>query len=69
MKVIDFPANTSPVDLAENLAEYARDGNVKWCVMVIVEPDDAMRFEWSRLPSNLAAIGAVELLKRHLMDQ
>lgn len=69
MELVKFPANTTPEDLADNFAEYAHDGNVKWVVMVICEPGDNLRFEWSRLPSNLAAIGAVEFLKRKLMDQ
>lgn len=69
MEIVKFPANTTPTDLAENLAEYAREGNVKWMVMVIVAPDESLRFEWSVLPSNLAAIGAVEFLKQHLMNQ
>lgn len=69
MELVKFPANTTPEDLADNFAEYTRAGNVKWVVMVICEPDDMLRFEWSRLPSNLAAIGAVEFLKRELMDQ
>ncbi|KWN78996.1 hypothetical protein WM24_28445 [Burkholderia ubonensis] len=69
MKIIDFPKDVSAEQLAENFLEYARDGNVKWAVMVIVEQDDSLRFEWSRLPSNLAAIGAVEFLKHRLMEE
>jgi hypothetical protein len=68
-EIVAFPRNTSPVDLAEGLLEYAKGGNVKWAVMVICEPNDLLRFEWSRLPSNLAAVGAIEFLKRHLMEQ
>lgn len=69
MNVVDFPKDASAEQLAENFLEYVRDGNVKWAVMVIMEPDDTLRFEWSRLPSNLAAIGAVEFLKRRLMEE
>lgn len=69
MELVEFPRNTSPGDLADSFKEYADAGSVKWAVMVICENDDLLRFEWSLLPSNLAAIGAVELLKQHLMDQ
>jgi hypothetical protein len=69
VELVKFPANTTPEDLADNFAEYAHDGNVKWCVMAIVNSDDTIRFEWSRLPSNLAAIGLAELLKQHLAEQ
>ncbi|OXI24355.1 MULTISPECIES: hypothetical protein [Burkholderia] len=68
MNVVQFPRDTTPETLGENLTEFARDGNVKWVVMVIVEADDSLRFEWSKLPSNLAALGAVEFLKQHLMS-
>ncbi|MBR7956135.1 hypothetical protein KDW78_19875 [Burkholderia cenocepacia] len=68
MNVVQFPRDTTPEILGENLAEFARDGSVKWVVMVIVEADDSLRFEWSKLPSNLAALGAVEFLKQHLMS-
>ncbi|PXX15836.1 hypothetical protein C7399_109171 [Paraburkholderia tropica] len=69
LKIVGFPRDASAEQLAENFLEYAKDGHVKWAVMVIMEPDDTMRFEWSRLPSNLAAIGAVEFLKRRLMEE
>lgn len=68
MNIIDFPKDTSPEDLADGLLEYSKQGNVKWVVMVICEKDETLRFEWSRLPSNLAAIGAVEFLKTKLMN-
>ena len=69
MNLVEFPRNASPENLAENFLEYARDGNVKWAVMVICGPDGDLRFEWSMLPSNLAAVGAIEMLKRHVMEQ
>lgn len=69
LEIVEFPRNTSPEDLAQGFLEYAQAGNVKWAVMVICEPNDNLRFEWSRLPSNLAAIGAVEFLKRELVEQ
>lgn len=69
MNIVKFPKDCTAEQLAENFLEYARDGHVKWAVMVIMEPDDTLRFEWTWLPSNLAAIGAVEFLKRHLMSQ
>lgn len=68
-EIVELPRNTSPVDLAEGFLDYARAGNVKWAVMVICEPNELLRFEWSRLPSNLAAVGAVEFLKQHIMGQ
>ena len=66
--VMELPRDKSPEQLAENLLELARAGGVKWLVMAICEPDNRMRFEWSLLPSNLAAVGAVEFLKRELME-
>ena len=66
--VVELPRDKSPEQLAENLLELARAGGIKWFVMAICEPDNNMRFEWSLLPSNLAAIGAVEFLKRELME-
>jgi hypothetical protein len=68
VEVVQFPRNTSPADLAQGFLEYAQAGNVKWAVMVICETDDLLRFEWSRLPSNLAAVGAIEMLKQHVME-
>lgn len=69
MNLVEFPHNTSPEDLAEGFLEYTKNGNVKWAVMVICGIDDSLRFEWSRLPSNLAALGAVEMLKQNLLEQ
>ena len=66
--LVEFPVDKSPEQLASNFLDYVRDGNVKWAVMVICEPDGLLRFEWSRLPLNLAAIGAVEMLKQKLME-
>jgi hypothetical protein len=69
MKIIEFPKDASAEQLAENFLEYTREGNVKWVVMVIMESDDTLRYEWSMLPNNLAAIGAVEFLKHRLMEE
>lgn len=69
MQVVDFPKDRTPEQLAENFLAFAREGNVKWALMVIVEPDETLRFEWTRLPSNLAALGAIEFLKQHIMEQ
>lgn len=69
MQLIEFPTDKTPEQLAENFLEFAREGNVKWAVMVIVEKDETLRFEWSRIPSNLAALGAVEFLKQRIMEQ
>ncbi|WP_157639447.1 hypothetical protein [Burkholderia ubonensis] len=68
-ELVSFPRNTSPVDLAEGFLEFAQKGCVKWAVMVICEQDNTLRYDWSLLPSNLAAVGAIEFLKLHLMDQ
>lgn len=69
MKIVELPRDTGPVNLAEGFLELAKAGQVKWALMVICEPTDLLRFEWTRLPSNLTAIGAVECLKQQVMDQ
>ena len=68
-KLVKFPNDVSAAVLMENLSAYAREGNMKWAVVVFSEADGTLRFEWSRLPNNLTAIGAVECLKHELMQQ
>ena len=70
MEIIEFPRGSSPVDLAEGFSELADAGRVKWAIMVICESaDNSLRYEWSRLPNNLSAIGAIECLKQRLMEE
>lgn len=68
LKVVEFPRDTSAEGLAEGFSDIVRDGQVAWAVMVIVGPDGTPRFEWTKLPNNWVAIGAVEMLKQRLME-
>ncbi len=65
-EIVKLPENSTPINLAKNLVDLVEEGNVAWIAMVIVSKDGSIRHEWTRLPSALAAIGAVDLLKDRL---
>lgn len=64
--VIRLTRQGSPARLAENILDLAND--IKFMAVVIVENDGTIRTEWSVLPNNLEAIGAVEVLKQAITE-
>ncbi len=59
--VINFSRPGTPELLLTNAAEVA--GDMEFVLMVFVQKDGAVRTEWSKLSSNLVALGAIEYLK------
>lgn len=65
--VLKMQRSGTPQTLLENALEYA--SGMELLVMVYVDKDGTINTEWSTLPSNLAALGAVEMLKQALLEQ
>ena len=62
--VVKLRRSGTPAMLLENAAELADDMEIM--LMVFVTKDGDVHTEWSYLPSNLQAMGAVEMLRTAL---
>jgi len=65
-EVIQLQISGTPQTLMENALEIAHD--MKFALMVFVNKDGTINTEWSTLPSNLEALGAIELLRDSLLN-
>jgi hypothetical protein len=64
--IIKLLLSGTPTTLLENALELADD--MKFAVMVFVTKDGQIKTEWSHVPSNLEALGAVDVLRAALVD-
>jgi hypothetical protein len=64
--VIKLQHTGTPRTLMENAAEIAHD--MKYALMVFVRKDGTIGTEWSHIPDNLAALGAIEVLRSEFLS-
>jgi hypothetical protein len=63
--VAQFQISGTPQTLLENVLDQADD--VQFVMMVFLRKDGSIETEWSTLPNNLQALGAVEVLRASLL--
>lgn len=66
-EVIRLTRVGTPARLAENILDMSDD--IRFMLTVIVENDGTIRTEWSELPSNLEALGAIDMLKQAILER
>lgn len=52
--------------LLANALEYAAD--MEFMLMVFVDKDGTINTEWTKLPNNLTALGAIEMLRQAILE-
>jgi len=64
--IVRFQKTGTPRTLLENALEECAE--YEFMIMVAIRKDARIDCQWSTLPSNIAAVGAVEFLKQRLME-
>lgn len=65
-EIFQFAKSGSPTMLVQNLSEITDD--IEYMLVVRIMKDKEIKFDWTAVPNNLHAIGAVELLKQEVLS-
>lgn len=65
--VLKFLQNGSPETLFTNA--LAEAGEVEYAIIVMMRKDGKIRTDWSAIPSGIAALGAVDILHRAILQE